>query len=369
MQMPAAAAVRRPVVLTWYGCDLRSGRIIEELRALSTDQPLTGKLGASSTASFTLALDGAPRDWEAATATGRTMLVGVDQATGEPIGAWIILTRAGGTAPALSLQGATPEAYFDRRYTGAYSGIGVDQAALYAGTGNVLLVDAPPFTFDAPDTGVTQIYSVEDGDDRTVLSVWQELMGGGGPEWTVRVAWNTDRSGFTLPILIRPTIGTVTNTPEPIFDMPGCITSYVLTESYEDGKGATRITAYGDGEGDTRLRSDVLTATGLLQAGYCLWERRYTPADGVTDPVALTAHAAEDLAVMGTGATVWAVSAAASQAPRLGRDFALGDSVRVQVTRSPRHPAGATVVARCWSWSLDPAANTVSPILVEDDIS
>lgn len=365
--LPASSSVHQPVVLDWYGCDLRSGRIIEELRALSPTQGLSGKLGASSTAAFSLALDGAPRDWEAATACGRTMQVAVDRATGQPIGAWLTLTRAGGTASTLSLQGASPEAYFDRRYTGAFSGLGVDQAAIYTGTGAPLLVDAPPFVFDAPATGTTQIYSVEDGDDRTVLSVWTELMAGGGPEWTVGVAWNADRSGFTLPVLVRPTIGTVTTNPEPVFDMPGCISSYVLTESYEDGKGATRVTAYGDGEGSSRLRSDVLTATDLIAAGYCLWERRYTPADGLTDPLALTAHAREDLTVMGTGATVWTVDAVASQAPRLGRDFTLGDSVRVQVTRSPRHPNGASTVARCWSWTLDPGADTVSPILVEDD--
>ncbi|MER8083853.1 hypothetical protein ABTZ57_01490 [Streptomyces sp. NPDC094048] len=367
MTMPPRVSVHRPVELTWYGCDLRTGRITEELQALSTSQPLTRKLGASTTASMQLALDGAPGDWEAATQPGRTMLVATDRATDQPIGAWLTLTRAGGTAPLLDLGGATPEAYFDRRYAAPYSGFGVDQAAILTTTGAPLLTDAPPFVFDAPATGTKSSYSVADGDDRTILSVWQELTAGGGPEWTVDVAWTADRSGFVLPIRVRSQIGAVTTAPDPVFDMPGCISSYTLTESYEEGKGATRVRAYGDGEGASRLQSDLLTADDLLAAGYCLWEHRYTPADGLTDPAQLTAHAREDLAAMRTGGAVWTVDAVASRAPRLGRDFGLGDSVRVQVTHSPRHPQGASTVARCWSWQLDPSADTVSPILVEDD--
>lgn len=356
----------QPVELAWYGCDLRSGQIVEELRSITVSQALTGKLCSSSTAAVSLTLDGAPREWEAATQQGRTMLVAVDKLTGQPIGAWIVLTRAGGSDPTVDLGLVSPEGYFDRRYTGTYSATD-DQAAILTGTGAPLMVSAPPFVFDAPATGTTQMYSVSDGDDRTVLSVWQEITDAGGPEWTVGCRWNDARAGFVLPVLIRPQIGNVTTTPDPVFDLPGCISSYTLTESYETGKGATRVTEYGTGEGLSRLRSDVLSADDLLAGGYCLFEYRGTPADAVTDPNQLTATARTDLAAMRTGSAVWTVTATASQAPRLGRDFNLGDSIGVQVRGSPRHPAGARTVARCWSWSLDPAADQISPILVEDD--
>ncbi|MFE9949282.1 hypothetical protein ACFYRJ_17325 [Streptomyces sp. NPDC005531] len=355
----------RPVELDWYGCDLRSGQIIEQLQAI-TSPPLSRKLGASTTATMSLALDGAPREWESATTPGRTMLVPVDRATDLPIGAWLTLTRAGGSAPTVELGGATPEAYFDRRYTAPVSQFGVDQAVLFTATGAPLLVDAPPFVFDAPASGILGTYSVSDGDDRTILSVWQELTAGGGPEWTVDTAWNNDGTGFVLPIRVRPQIGTVTEKPEPIFDLPGSISSYTLAESYEEGKGATSVLASGEGEGTSRLRSDLVTADDLLAAGYCRWEQRYTPADGLTDPDQLTAHAREELAVTRTGATVWTVEAVASRAPRVIADFGLGDSIRIEIARSPRHPHGATAVARCWSWSLDPGQDRISPILVED---
>jgi hypothetical protein len=70
---------------------------------------------------------------------------------------------------------------------------------------------------------------------------------------------------------------------------------------------------------------------------------------------------------MRTGSRVWTVEAVASQAPRLGRDWALGDSVRVAIDHSPRHPNGAETVSRAYSWELDPGGDRVRPILVEDN--
>ena len=358
-----------PVVLDWYGCDLGSGLIMEELRAVSASEPLGRKLGTSTTGSCTIALAGAPPSWLAATTPGRTMLVPVDRFTGQPITAGIVLTRGRGSASTATLGMASPEAYFDRRYTGSFAAVGADQAAIITGTGAALAVDAPCFTFDAPAIGVTQDYAVDDGDDRTILSVWQELMAAsGGPEWTVDVAWNASKTGFVLPVRVRAAngVGTVTASPQAVFDMPGCITNYTLTESYEDGKGATSVIAYGDGEGDGRLHSDTHTADALIAAGYVLWEYRYTPAAASTDPVALNALAAGSLAAMAAGSSVWDITATASRAPRLGPDFGLGDSVTVQIARSPGHPDGATTTARCWAWQLDPGADTVQPILVED---
>lgn len=99
----------------------------------------------------------------------------------------------------------------------------------------------------------------------------------------------------------------------------------------------------------------------------CLWEHRETPAAGITDTTQLDRHAAEALALMQSGSRAWALQAVASRAPRLGSAWALGDSVRVQIDSSPRHPAGASAVARAYAWSLDPKADRVSPILLEDE--
>lgn len=357
-----------PYELDWYGCDLRTGDIVEDLRSFVPGGALSRRLGTHTTLSGTLGLPGAPADWEAATDQGRSMLVAVDRATDTPLWAGIVLTRTGGSAQTVDLQLATPECYLDRRYTGTITLVQQDQATVCSAVLGPAMSDGPPFQLDAPATGVLMDYSVLDGDDRTALSALQELMGAeGGPEWTVDVVWNTQHDGFVLPIRIRSTVGVQSASPEAVFDFPGCVTSYSLAESYESGKGATVVQARGEGEGDGRLSSSAYVADALISSGWPRWVWRFTPSAGQSDPVQLNAHASRALALMQTGARVWSVEAAASVAPRVGRDWLLGDTVRISVETSPRHPAGADVVARAWAWELEPGSNQVRPILVEDD--
>lgn len=357
-----------PVILSWYAADLKTGVILEELHSLKPSGPFGCKLGMSTTANFDLEIAGAPPQWVDATQPGRTMLVAVDQQTSTPIWAGLILTRQRGSADTASFGCATPEAYLDRRYTGDVSYLtATDQAVIMTGLGTALATNAPNFVFDAPSTGTTTTYSVQDGDDRTILSTWQELMGQeGGPEWTVGVAWqDTAQTTFKLPITVRATVGVQSAHPEAVFDMPGCVADYSQTESYESDKGATDVLAWGDGQGATRLKSSVHTATTLLAQGWPSWVYRYTPAAGLDDPTQLDAHAAEALAQMQTGSSAWTIDAVASRAPRIGSDWGLGDTVRLQVLSSPGHPSGVDMTARAYSWQLDPDGDKLTPILVE----
>lgn len=367
-----AAPLTSPVVpyeLTWFACDFRTGGIIEELPAL-TAQALSRRLGTYTTTTASLTLAGAPRGWESATSPGLCMLVAVDTARATPIWAGIIMTRTGGSAQNVDLGLCTPERYLDSRYTGTVAMVQQDQAAVVAAVMSApLTADGPCFQLDAPTIGTLATYSVADADDRTVLSSLQELMGAaGGPEFTIDVAWaDAAQSGFVLPVRVRSAIGSQSPTPEGTFDFPGAVSTYTLSESYETGKGATVVVARGEGEGTSRVTSDAYSDTGLIAAGWARWVYRYTPASGITDPAQLNAHAAAALALMRTGSQVWSVEASASRAPRLGTDWGLGDTIRVSVEGSPRHPAGADIAARAWSWSLDAAADKVTPILVEED--
>ncbi|MEO3978763.1 hypothetical protein [Streptomyces sp. CAU 1734] len=356
-----------PVELTWYACDLRTGGIIEELSAVTAGQALSRRLGTYTTTTVDLALPGAARDWESATDPGRTLLVAVDRAADLPLWAGIVITRDGGSSETLALGLATPERYLDSRYPGTHGLVQQDQADVITALLAPVISDDLCFVMDAPPTGVLMDYTVEDGDDRSDLSCLQELMGAdGGPEWAVDVEWAPGRTGFVLPIRVRPAIGTQNARPEAVFDFPGCVSSYTLAESYEQGKGATVVVARGEGEGAARLTSGEHVATELLAAGWPRWVHRFTPASGLTDPAQLDAHAARALALMQRGAAVWTIDATASASPRLGRDWVLGDSVRLSVAGSLRHPAGADTIARAWGWELDPDADTVRPILVED---
>ncbi|MFJ8109997.1 hypothetical protein [Streptomyces sp. NPDC096132] len=357
----------RAYQLAWYGVDLKTGGIIEDLPALRPTGALSRKLGVATTTQFELSLAGAPREWDSATAPGRSALVAVDTATDTPLWAGVVLPRDGGSATSVTFGAATLEAYLDSRFPGTQALIGTDQASVVSALVTPALTSGPPLVIDSVATGVTMDYLTDDGDDKSILSCLQEVMGlEGGPEWTIDVAWNGAHTGFTFPFRVRSAIGTQSTNPEGVFDFPGCVAEYVLSESYEQGKGATRVIARGEGEGTSRLTSSTMDATALLANGWPLWEYRYTPASGVTDPDQLTAHASQAVALMAEGAQVWTVQAVASRAPRLGSDWGLGDSVRLSVTTSPRHPAGVETVARCWAWELDPAADRVRPILVEE---
>ncbi|WNI16609.1 hypothetical protein [Actinacidiphila sp. ITFR-21] len=362
------------VELNWVACDLRTGVVIEELPSLTASDGLQRNLGSSVSVSADLGLAGAPADWEYATQPGRSMLVAVDRLTQQPLWPGIVLTRSRGLSPTATLGMATPECYLDRRYTGTYNASGgADQVAIMTGVSSALLVNGPPLLVDASASGVTGIYSVQNTDDRSVLSVLQELQGmDGWPEWTIDVQWSdATRSAVQLVLRIRPRIGTVRPDPDAVFDLPGCVTDYAQTESYEAGKGATIVQARGEGEGSSRLSSDVYTATDLIAQGWPAWVYRYTPGTNITDPAALNASAAQTITQQRTGSSTWTITAAASAAPRLGRDWAIGDSIglKIPIGQSPGHPGGADVVARAYSWKLTPAQDQVSPILIQDDTS
>ncbi|WP_318201029.1 hypothetical protein [Streptomyces sp. SCL15-4] len=356
-----------PYQLAWYGVDMSTGGIVEDLPSLKPSGALTRRMGASTTLQVELSLDGAPAEWESATAPGRSLLVAVDTTTDTPLWAGAVLPRDGGSADTVQLGAATLEAYLDCRYPGTQTLLHTDQASVVSALVTPALTGGPPFVIDAVATGTTMDYLTDDGDDKTILSCLTEIMGlDGGPEWTIDVVWNAGHNGFQFPLRIRKQVGLQDATPEAVFDFPGCVSDYLFSESYEKDKGATRVRARGEGEGSSRLTSAAQDATAQLANGWPVWEYRYTPATGVTDPNQLNAHAIKSVGLMAEGAQVWTMQAIASQAPRLGTDWGLGDTVRLAVETSRRHPKGADVVARCWSWELEPGADRVRPILVQE---
>lgn len=355
------------VELTYLGCSAASGAVVEEL-PLTPTQALGRRIGGTSSASFSLAFAGAPPEWQAACDPGATMIVAVDRQTSLPIWSGLVLPRAGGSAPTGSLSAATPEAYLDRRYPGSQSAVGVDISLIMQQIVTPALTQGPPIVLDVVPCGTTASYTVADSDNKTILSCLKELAAlTGAPEWTIDTVWtDATQSAVQLVLRIRPTIGVQSTTPEPTLDLPGCISEYELQESYETGKGATSVTAWGDTEGAAGAKSAPQLATARLGAGWLLWEHRYQPSTGITAVDQLTAHAAAQLAVMAGGSRAWTLTATASQAPRLGLDWGLGDSLQINITSSPRHPNGITTVARAYGWSLDPGTDTVTPILLED---
>lgn len=352
--------------LTWLACDLASGRVAEELPSLASGQ-LSRRLGAVTSSQMNLHLGDITADWESATDPGRTLLTAVDTQTGLPVWAGITLTREGGSEDTIQLGACSPEGYLDRRYPGTYTAAGTDAATVMADLAAPAASTGLPLLYDVTASGLLIDYDMADTDDKSILSALQTITAmAGAPEWTVDTVWADAAQTQVQQVLrIRPAIGVVTGSPESVFDLPGCVAKYRLSESYEQGKGATVVVAAGEGEGDTRITSDVQTADDLIAAGWIRWIHRYSPSTGITSVDQLNAHAAATLALLRSGARAWTVDAVASAAPRLGTDWALGDSVRLLVESSPRHPLGAELVARAYGWDLDVAANRISPILLE----
>ncbi len=354
--MPASMPV-------WYGCDWPSGRIVAELPGLSASGPLSRRLGTFTTLSTSLDLGASTPDWEAATQEGRSLLVAtIDDV---PVWAGTVQPRERGSSATAALSATTVEGYFARRFTPDLTVTG-DLSDIAAAVLATLQPTTPCLDISTIPTGITATRTYYDADDKKILATLGELMASGGPEFTVDPVWAPNRTGFRILARIAPRIGSQSAGPTAVFDHPGPVTAYSEKTTYEDGRGATVVRATGAGEGASRAVSRTLTSP-FVARGWPVYEYRWSPGSDITDTAVLDSHAAAALALLQSGGSAWSLTAAAEQAPALGSDWQLGDAVRllVQPGTSPGHPDGADVTARCWAWELDPAAGTVSPILVE----
>lgn len=382
-----ARAPSHPIVPTWLGCDLVTGAIICELPQLNPQGPIGRRLGAPSNASFSLALT--PRldpAWIAGTQPGRSLIVCVVDDV--PIWSGIIIgPRERGSANAATLTTVTPEGYLDRRYVGDHPE--ADNAP-YWQTAATLLADAQGtnaiFTIDAPadltPTITTPAYASTD--DQTAWDALTAIMEGGYPEVVIDTVWrDASQTSVQLVARIREHVGywDLSTGPRAVFDLPGCVTAYSQTESYESGHGANSIMAEGLGQSSDRITSGLIQATAEYAAGWPIWGYRWSPSQAASSQAALTTQAYQALALMVEGSTIWQAACAASQAPRAGIDFDLGDRVGLSVSPadalagwpgSPGHPQGVDVQCRAWGWDLDVSvqgettSDVLTPILAED---
>lgn len=366
--VPAAPAQShaRPTSYVWLSADVLTGRIIEELPFVPSG-PMSSVLGGYTSLSGSLILPAAPRGWEGATDPGRTMLVAVREDDGMPLWGGLVLSRGGGSDSSVELGLATLESYFDRRYVAdAVHTTWASQIAfnLVYDTWNH---EGIPFQWDWTNYYpiVTRTYRRDA--DQTVYSALTELMRSeAGPEWTIWYRWvGGDTTTIHNVLQIKPRIGVASSNPTAVFDLPGNVKTYRMGEDFTSGKGANHIEMFGDGEGDTRPQTTTpARAEDLLDAGWPRYEYRATRS-GVKHPATLDGHAFEALAWMAAGARTYTVTADASTAPRLGRDWAIGDDVRLDVSWSPRHPDGFSIVGRAIGWEIDTGEGTVTPLLEE----
>jgi hypothetical protein len=364
--LPALARAQpAPFDVVWYAAEITTGQVLTELPL--SPSPISRVIGQAMSTSLDVVLADAPLEWEASTEPGYTMVVCV--LNGVPIWPGLVIGRTRGTAPTATLSVVTPEAYLDRRYTSDHTWTGADECSV-VGSGLIgdcaingigLAVDAPP-----DGTLIDALYA--DSDDTSILSALQTLMETGSPEFTIDVDWaDSTMTGFVLTVRLRSQLGVQSTTPAAVFELPGPVTSYEQAESYASGSagGADVVRAYGDGEGVSRASSGDVAATALLASGWPRWDYRWTPNQATTDPAVLQAAAAQAIALMSAGTSLWTITAAAALAPQLGTDWSLGDSIGLLVApaTAPGHPRGVAVVLRALGWSLDVAGHSVSPVM------
>lgn len=367
--------------LTWLGCDLVSGRVIEELPHLIPAGPLSSVLATYTSCAFGLPLllddqaHGAPpRDWRTATQPARTMIVAV--LAGQPIWAGAVLSRKLGTGPVATISCVTLEGYLDRRYVGDHAWNQQDEASVIAAG---LIADANVegigFDIDAPAMGHVGDLHVWDYDDKTVYSALRSLMGReNGPEWAIVLGWTDDPTpAISKTIRVRTRIGMAASIPSAVFDVAAAATfdaegatstRYESEEDYTSGSGANHIVATSSGQGESRPQSEPVRDEDALAAGTPRWEHRYSPETSSTDPDTLTAHARRAAALMFGGARTVTVTARADVYPVLGTHWHVGDDVGYDLV-GHGHPDGFVGVARAIGWELEPKAGTVSPILLQ----
>jgi hypothetical protein len=366
------------VRLNWVVVRLTDGGSVVDLVDLTPAGPLKATIGRYETLTVTLPLSTAPGDWLQLTDPFKSAIIALDisdQDTGVPLWGGIITnrTRIGDASTgAITLALATAEAYLARRY--------ISSTVMRTGTGqNEIAADlADLFVFDADGLpgrvengtgGTARDRNYADADDRTVYSAFQDLMAvEDGLEFAVTWEWQDAPSRIT-PVL---QLGTPQLGSEPLaglspaasFDLPGSVIRAEFVEDYSDGRGANRVLASSAVQGSIRPQSQV-TADSL--DGRPLVEFRYTPSTSISQVDTLTAHATRALALTKNGSKALTLTSHRAAAPKLGRDWHLGDTIGYQI-EGPAFPGGISGVARCIGWELDELNDTVSPILAGQDI-
>ena len=365
-------------VVTWLGCDVVTGRIVEELPDLEPSGSIGALLGAYTSAAFKLPIPlgghgAAPRNWVGATEPGRSMVVAV--LGGVPVWAGIVLVRQGGTDAGVDLATVSPEGYLDRRFVGDHVFAGVDEALIAASLIDDANIEGVNLVVDAPETGTLRDRTYLDQDDKSVYSALRELMGvTDGPEWTIALEWSdATQTAVTAIARVRSRIGYASATPAAVFTAgsPNAVfgsagsseARYTYSEDYSSGKGANHIVATSSGEGESRPQSAPARDEALFAAGWPRWETRFSPSSSITNVATLDAHAQAALVLMSRGARTLTVTARADVYPLLGTDWAVGDDIGYDL-QGHRHPSGLQGVARAIGWTLDPGTGVVSPILL-----
>jgi len=326
--------------LSWVAVDARTGLIVEDLPGLVVGS-VRQTIGRYESATASLPLPTAPGEWLSATRPGAVCMVLLSQAVdglgnhvGESVPVWggMVTRRPRTEADTVEMSLSTLEAYFDRRYVGDETFVGVGQNAIVSALVGKYAADGVrpgiPIRVQMSGAGTVRDRTYLDRDDKTLYSVLTELMGvDGGPEWSVGWEWQHNPERLTPVLYVGARIGravTAGLAPAATFDIPGPVTTVVVDEDYSAGKGANDVMAVSSATGDVRPQSPRQVTSDTSRPTF---ELRFTPSTSITQVATLTGHALSALALVADGARTVALSAAEAYAPKLGTDWVIGDDI------------------------------------------
>jgi hypothetical protein len=391
------------VSLSWVACNAKDGRVLADLPDVSVGS-VSVVLGSYTTTDATLPIPTAPADWVRATMPGGAFLVLLDDPGdgSAPVPVWGgMITRRrrtlGDVAP-LSL--ATIEAYLDRRFVRDREFAGVSQTQIVKSLVEEF-VTGFPIRVEASSSAISRDREYKDSDDKSVLAALSELFGvADGPEWTIGWEHQADPERYTPVLYVADRLGSGVPAglgPAATFEAPGPVVEAELVEDFGAGKGATDVMATSTASQDVRPQSPHQVGASERPP----FEHRFTPSTSISEISTLTAHAQAALGQMLDGAQALTLSAVVQDAPRLGRDWFIGDDIGYRLgdawlTREglypddgvfpgtktfpvapkdvahrtvPAFPEGLSGTARCIGWSMDLSdVPVVTPILATEEV-
>jgi len=364
------------MALSWVSVNANTGAIIADLPTLKVDGALKATLMRyeSQTASLPTwdpaSDDGPPPNWMSATRPGATFLVALsepepNEPRGLPLWGGMVVRRNRIPGGGVKMSLVTAEGYLDRVYVGdePFTATGQNEilrrlAAKYIATG---VQRGLPLRIEViGGDGTARDRTYLDSSDKTIYSVLSDLSGViGGPEWTIRWEW-VDEQALGLVLTVSSRIGSPPPAglnPNAQFYLPGSVTDAELVEGYGADEGANDVMAVSSGTEDARPQSPHQKNDGDLRPRF---EYRWTPSTSITDVNTLTAHAQRALAAMKDGSLALTLTANREEAPKLGRDWFIGDDIGFSI-EAPEFPGGLVGTARCVGWEL--TDTTVTPLI------
>lgn len=365
-------------MLSWVAVNGNSGSIIADLPTLKSDGALKATLMRYESQTVSLPTwdpadpdGGPPPNWLSATRPGAVFLVALGEAEeyeprGLPLWGGMVVRRTRIPGGGVKMSLVTAEGYFDRVYVGDANLEGTQQNVIVeflAETFATTIGDRRGLPLRIEILGGDGEYRdriYKDTEDKTLYSVLTDLSGViGGPEWTIRWEWVDERQlGLVLSVSDRigspPPPGL---NPAAQFYLPGSVSAAELVEGYGSDEGANDIMAVSSGVEDARPQSPHQTNDTDQRPTF---EYRWTPSTSIKEVDTLTAHAQRALAAMKDGTLALTLTANREEAPKLGRDWNIGDDIGFSI-EAPEFPGGLVGTARCVGWEL--TDTTVTPLI------